>query len=160
MMHNDDCFSCGREPAEVDAHIDQVIDGAGHIVMGIQADPPFAYTAGLWEKGMPELIMFGLSGPTSMAILNRVVDHIKTNGMIQDGDLLDDIATMPTKIGAVHDRHVVEHFKVAFERIERVKAEVAAPYALQIIWPDTQGRFPGDPLFEDRFSARQPLLNG
>lgn len=162
-MHNHDhdgeCISCNRDPAEVDAEFDRTIEKYGHFIIGVFGDRLMAYSVGRWEKNSPEFIILGMNSEKAAITINLVLSHVATKGPVHVGDVLDDIANVPVKIGAVDTHHISENFRTAIERAVRANVPLESVYALQIIWPDTAGRFPDDPLFEERFVEQQPLLS-
>ncbi|MGH3926856.1 MAG: DUF4262 domain-containing protein, partial [Pseudonocardiaceae bacterium] len=48
-------------------------------MQGVEGDrihPPYAYTLGLTECGLPELVVTGLALPRAAALLNSVAEHV------------------------------------------------------------------------------------
>lgn len=118
------------------------IETVGWAVTGVfDADPPFAYTVGLTEKGRPELFMSGLDINVMALILNDIA------------------ANENPVIGDVLEGYVGNGYKLAVVAADPKAAAVAVPRAmygrdkvraLQIVWPDKKGRFPWDKRYRIR----------
>ena len=120
--------------------------------------PPFTYTVGLTDMGWPELIVAGINPQIGTLLINRIVAHyleigvVPADGVELSGDTLD--FTYPTRLKQRNDA-VNTHMFQAVYRQERV--EGPAPTALQIIFPDEDGRFPSDPGVDEK-TVRVQLL--
>lgn len=141
--------------------IDKAIEDPGWMVMGIpDADPCFCYTIGLLKSfNHPEIIVFGLRLEIAHPLLNVVGFHIKAGKVYEPGKRYDDIA----------QRYDTQFVEVTFSNIQEYFGSLIGYYrfhndatpiqALQLVWTDTQNRFPWDEGFEEKFRAAQPLLN-
>lgn len=116
-----------------------VIIEHGHQIMNIfgDEDPDFSYTVGRTVKDRPELVITGDLHPDQRAtILNEVAawddEHPLEPGLIQP-----DGFGVALKIVAVDPSEAEMNIAVANFGDDVV--------ALQVIWPDDQSRFPGDP---------------
>lgn len=152
------CAECG---VHVSAHPDKLewlkkqemehIIDHGHQVRYIFGDdgPNFAYSVGRCaiDESKPEFLVYGDLPPEVMQyMVNRVAeidDERRAAGeFLDDGDVLDT---------------VLEGYEVALVRVRDLdKAQMfgvtqqfstANPWALQILWPDAEHRWPGDPDF-------------
>ncbi|MBZ9713873.1 DUF4262 domain-containing protein [Deinococcus multiflagellatus] len=115
--------------------------------------PAFAYTVGLTQTFRhPELILFGLPLPTMQAILNLAVALIREGQRFQAGTHSEQLLEQTeVRFGQVNARHHGEFLGTA----QRFSGDV--PFAaLQIIWPNRAGQFPGPGLPVS--VTRQPLL--
>jgi hypothetical protein len=117
----------------------------------------FAYTVGITNLGHPELIIVGLPALVCQQILNRMVLMIK-NGRAKFGvgDLVSGLipgTDYQLKIGPVDPELSENNLIVAHALYEDVQA-------LQVIWPDINGRYPDDENVVDGVEALQPLLHG
>lgn len=130
------------------------IEQYGWDVMVIKGDPQarFSYTVGVHDTlGLPELIVVGLTGATGFAALNAAVAAMR-NGIDLAEGLHRDI------VGEV----TVEFRPVALPWIEHVMYrdhwyyQGAAIPALQLIYPDLNGKFQWEADFQEYF--RQPLM--
>lgn len=101
---------------------------------------PFNYTIGLTERGLPELIIFGLPGTAAHQLLRCAIADIERDGEISDGALTD---------------QVLRDYLCVYRELPRALASVEhmcwadAYYAdrqdvrmFQVVWPDRNGRFP------------------
>jgi hypothetical protein len=122
---------------------ERVIATYGHAVQWVapgDGEPCFAYTVGLASGRLPELIIFGLSGPVSAEILNGVAAQMRGGRTLVAGQhfrLWDGDEHVHVLAQAVSDptRHLL-----------RANERHGAPvYALQLVWSDWSGLFPGEP---------------
>ncbi|WP_221090505.1 DUF4262 domain-containing protein [Deinococcus aquaedulcis] len=126
-----------------------------HVVM-VPEDaegPALAYTVGLTQTFRhPELILFGLPLPTMQAILNLAAALIREGQRFPAG---------------THSKQLLEQTEVRFEQVNARhhdeflgmarRSTGKVPFAaLQIIWPNRAGQFPGPGLPVS--VTRQPLL--
>jgi hypothetical protein len=129
------------------AKIDQMITEHGwycQAVFPVDDDyqPHFAYTVGLCERGWPELVMIGLPAKASYRYLAELVARYVDErqpfpigepiGGLVDGHNL-------VLIEATADETWTEYAKLAHSRAE-VHAD--GRRALQVVWPDAEGRYP------------------
>lgn len=116
-------------------------------------EPPFAYTVGLTESfDHPELVVVGQRPEMMQFMLNECADRVKSGTRLQPGAQLDE---------------VIEGFQVEIRALDPALLRFLGyarwfhgerPFeALQILWPDQEGRFPGDPLADRRAESRQQL---
>lgn len=110
-------------------------------VFASQGSPEYVYTTGLTETyGHPELVIAGLPARTGHSLLVAAAERIEQDGPLEDGTGYDRIASG----FLVRARDVAP----AFCRLEFSvsKAYYGRPVAVrQLVWPDPQGRFPGEP---------------
>jgi hypothetical protein len=118
------------------------------------ASPPFAYTIGFGSSfGHPEVAVAGLSEETSEGVLTSVQAMLAEGHTYGEGDTSGDI---------------LEGFSVRFRGISQdllnanlVQAAVfygdRAVTALQLVWPDRDGNYPGDESAPDWLNDRQAL---
>lgn len=136
-----------------------VREGGWHVVLVPDDDegPGFAFTVGLQRNyNHPELIMAGLSLASSHLILNEAGAQVRAgqrffsgqrlSGLLENGDCL---------ISAVHPGHHREYLGTACW----FSGGCANVQALQILWPDRTGLFPGDAGFAAALADRQPRLD-
>lgn len=116
---------------------------------------PFAYSVGRCVAGRPELLVTGWLGAEMLGyIVNRVADidneRVEQGWPdIKDGDQLVDVLDgFPVKIMEVADLRLAQMYGVASNFGDDVPA-------LQIVWPDSEGRFPGD----EGCTLNQPVYN-
>ncbi len=135
-------------PAEFNARLDAyladkvlpIIAELGWMVQGVfpTADDPcvgFCYTVGLTAAGLPELVIAGVPYETGGPILNDAARrHLAEE--IAPGATVDGLASVP------------------FRAVDAPLAEVNMPRnlygadrvrAVQLVWPDDGGAYPGEP---------------
>jgi hypothetical protein len=112
--------------------------------------PQVTSTVGLTARGLPELAVSGLDADTGGALLHELA------GRLADGEVVEDGAP-------VHD--LLDGADPCLD--EPVRPAVALPagdlygdavVVRQLVWPDAEGRLPGEPGFAH--PALQPLLPG
>jgi len=142
-------------------HMEEVIEKFGWMVQGVfptREDPDhlsFQYTIGLHDKGLPELLSFGLPMEAGTVLLNDVANH-----------LLECKKTGATHLGRVdHERWPMPFYILDADTDEATEFATGAWFRsgekatfVQVCWPDRQGRFPWEAGFEDEFVAVQPLI--
>ena len=163
------CSACADErrgipfdPEREWQRLNDVIERTGMVIEYVSNEPgevSWAYTIGRLRRNRPELITIGLAPPSAAQMLNEI-DATWDELTIPD----DGICFVPGKpqhrfailpvpdalwfsdylLGAMHD---------ALER-----DLVNARSALQILWPDDDGRFPWEPGTSSSFRRRQPIL--
>ncbi|HEX5284686.1 MAG TPA: DUF4262 domain-containing protein [Bryocella sp.] len=130
------------------------IEQYGWDVMVIKGDPQtrFSYTVGVHDTlGFPELIVVGLTNDTGAAALNAAVDALQKRVDLTAGRHRDIVGEVEVEFRTVAEpwiEHVMyrDYWYYQGERIP----------ALQLIYPDLEGRFQWEDGFEDYF--RQPLM--
>lgn len=121
----------------------------GWAVQYVETDPPFAYTVGLSEAGLPELLITGLPPERSLLLLNHVGNYMVHQIEPAPGDWM----TFP-------DGRSAEFVEVAQPGVHMCWAEAlcGGPFrGLQIAWRDERGHSPWCPDFNPG-GARQPVL--
>ena len=138
-----ECLGCSQGMEAVHKKLMDTIIERGHAVASIHGSedgPPFSYTVGRTLKGRPELFITGpIDARIQMAILN---DAVRVD------------EETPLKPGQERDG-LLQRFSTRIVEIDPQAASmfVARNFfgddvrALQIVWPDPDGRFPGDPRF-------------
>ena len=110
---------------------------------------PYAYTVGLHDCGLPELLITGVSRQRATRLLNTVA-----------GDLMAGRTLTPGQKTAVQAGPLIEIVEVAHPDAHM---EWAVAFggpdvrALQLVWADGRGRWPWAAAFSDG-RARQPVL--
>ena len=139
-----------------------IIERAGMFIQYVSGGPgniSWAYTIGRLRHARPELIAVGLPPASAFQMLNEI-EATWDQLMIPDdgiccvpGKPSHRFALMPVPdslwfgdylLGAMHD---------ALEQ-----DLVAERSALQVLWPDDDGRFPWEPGTSASFRRRQPIL--
>ena len=147
--------------AKIRAQLESIIHRSGWAVQGVfpteeSPGPHFCYSIGLHDKGLPELLVFGLPLNIGQALINDVARMLMARQ--QESQALP--------LG----KNSLENWPTPFILLE-AEAALAEPYAtgarrrsqgkasyLQVCWPDKAGRFPWQPGVNAGFLEAQPLL--
>ena len=121
-----------------------------------ESQPAFAYTVGLHKTfGAPELIVVGLPHNVMGHILNDLGERIKSGGTLPVGEpILGILEGYPVRLREVRSPDSYrEHVGYA------LWFNQGYDFALQqVLWPDRDGRFPGDPDADPATTALQLRL--
>jgi hypothetical protein len=126
------------------ARLRQIIAEHGWAVQtihGDQDDPPFSYTVGLTEAGLPELVIIGLPENVAGTILNMLAKRsLETDLEVgQRYELPNGDQNLEYLIGPVSSPSRRSYLKMAAVLYDRHRVK-----ALQVIWPSKDGLFPTD----------------
>jgi hypothetical protein len=118
--------------------------------------PSFAYSIGLWQTHKhPEIIMFGLSNKTMLAVVNLVADIVKQGQPIElDKEYGYFFESSKTQFLKVHTQNIKDYFGYAIDFYKTKDFP-----ALQLIWTDRNDQYPWKTDFEEAFEYKQPLLD-
>jgi hypothetical protein len=147
------CWKCDHPNATDDDYLDELrrtMVENGWAVQYVEGGrTPVAYTVGLHDCGLPELLVTGVSPQRAMRLLNTVAR-----------DMLSGVTLMPGQKTAVRSGPLVEIVEVANPDAHMVWAVAfggPAVRALQLVWADGRGRWPWAAAFSDG-RAKQPVL--
>lgn len=116
-------------------------------------EPPFAYTVGLTKTFQhPELIVVGQKRELMHFMLNECAYRVKDGLRLTPGMLLDGVIE-----GFAVEVRALDPKLLSFLGYARWFYEGRPFEALQVVWPDLTGRFPGDPAVEGWASQQQRL---
>jgi hypothetical protein len=125
----------------------------GWMIQGVfptQDDPDhmaFSYTVGLSEKNKPELYLDTLGPNQGTAILNACAKAVAGGIVPLHGDTLDVEFSVPFRWHGPIDSD-----KAEMNMARRFYGEIEA---WQVLWPDTEDRYPGDDGYDaERFPQR------
>lgn len=132
----------------------------GHFIALLEPDasvPGFAYTVGLYKKYKhPEIICFGLDNELMMNLLNQAGDMIKGGFSFEAGKFY---------------KEFLDGYEVQFLEVDKDYYSDYAGYAawyndnkqdfpmLQLVWPDSNHKFPWEEDFNQNLKFRQPMLD-
>jgi hypothetical protein len=123
---------------------------------GVDA-PSMLYTIGLCHSfSHPELVVVGLGDKTAYGVVRDMVTDIRAGKSFASGQRYSDILKgFDVLVGPVHPTQHVRHLGYAmafYRRLER--RELLS--ALQVFWPDKDGRFPTELTCDPHVAAAQP----
>lgn len=143
-----DCAECGqhvsRHPDKMDFLAKQTMERIakyGHEVRTVfpnEGDEGtcFAYSIGRAAFDRPELLIYGNLPPTTMGYIINQVAALDDGSLCAGRELDEVIQQYRVRLVDVHDLEEAEMFGVTDHFSDAT--------ALQILWPDPEGNFPGD----------------
>jgi hypothetical protein len=141
--------------------IDAVIEDHGWALRAVLGDgpgvPPFTYSIGLFDR-LPELLCIGpcaeVAGPTVNALARRLLSQPELALPGQQVELPTDRGALPeVRLGAVDARWRGLYVTQAMNHHGTDDIDI-----LQVLVPDPDGRFPGDPDVDAYSYSFQPVL--
>ncbi len=142
----------------VKAHFEKMaalIEKHGFTVMGVLSDgtaPGFAYTVGLSEKGLADVVVLGLDFGTAQQMLSAVAQRHMSK-TLTDFNKVEEIATVALRLVGADDFGGQVMLSAKNRAIERGGVFTA----LQLIYPDEDGHFPDSPRCSARIVSIQNL---
>jgi hypothetical protein len=117
--------------------------------------PGWSFTVGLWHRlCQPEIVVFGLPDDVAHELLDLVADLAADGRRFLAGSVHDDLLEgYPVRFRAVPKAHFGAYLGAAVWAHEGDGFD-----AVQLIWPDKQGRWPWEDVREG-FRALQPVLD-
>jgi hypothetical protein len=147
------CWQCDHPGATTDDYIAllrETIRKHGWAVQYVEHDQrPYAYTIGLHDWSMPELLVTGLAPHEAAGLLNWSAAHIVRGLGLTPGQQFTDPRGRHLEVVEVDHPNAHMDFAVA----------LCGPdvRALQLVWADTRGRWPWQPGW-GHGRRRQPVL--
>lgn len=112
----------------------------------------FTYTTGLAAGDHPELVIAGLPPETAHGLIGSAVKIIRSGTLLAPGKDYTGIAKgFPVRFRVV-DQDACKHPLSVTTRFYGRRVA-----ALQLLWPDPQGRFPGEPGCDPLMAAAQNI---
>lgn len=109
-----------------------------HVLASGAGEVDYAYTVGLTGRGLPELVIFGLGHDAARSVLNAVAGRLVAGEQVE----------APARLRGVVKGYDVTVMTVTDFQLLPLAFKVAGVpsiRALQIVWPDGQGRWPWEP---------------
>jgi len=137
--------------------LDDVAEFGVHVVHVPEDDegPGYSFTVGLWHSfEQPEIVVFGLDQDIAHDVLNAIADEAAEERKYLADTRHDDVL-----IG-----YPVRFLGVPKQRHDDVLGAAVWAYdgadfpAVQLVWPDKQGRWPWEPGVREGFAEAQPVL--
>lgn len=117
--------------------------------------PEHTCSVGLWANfGQPEVVVFGLPAEVAGELIELLADEADEGHRFLDG----------TRHEGLLEDYPVRFVEVPKGRYAESLAAACWAYegddfpAVQLVWPDKQGRWPWDPSAREGFRAGQPVL--
>ena len=119
------------------------------------AGPCYSHSVGMWHSfEQPEVLLIGLEPKMAQALIDLVADEAAEGREFAAGTQCDDLLQgYPARICAVPRQCLPRYF----ERAMWAYQDGDFP-AVQLVYPDKQGRWPWDPNVRDGFRDNQPVL--
>jgi hypothetical protein len=142
----------------ISKHIENAIAKVGHAVIGTHdLHNSFAYTIGLTEIGLPELIICGMNQQYGALFLNQAAEIMKRSGAFADGAIDEDLAHLPSGFKDVTVKQASGHALQAIYRYEGTELESKLRF-IQFVIPDKVGVLPWqegyDAAYMDKYQPR------
>ncbi|HBW20243.1 MAG: DUF4262 domain-containing protein [Streptosporangiaceae bacterium] len=116
--------------------------------------PASAYTVGLTEHGLPELVVAGLPGCDATRLLNYVASHVLQTAALGPGDQIP-LHSDPVIVGPMIEAVEVTVPAANLPVATRLYGQDLR--ALQLVYADDRGHWPWDPGYRG-FRGDQPVL--
>jgi hypothetical protein len=112
----------------------------------------FVYTTGLTGRDHPELVVAGLPPDTAHGLISAAVEVIRSGVPLVPGrDYAEIAAGFPIRF------QVVDQDKCRHPLSVTTRFYGGQKPALQLVWPDPEGLFPGDPGCDPGMAAAQDI---
>jgi hypothetical protein len=140
-------------------HIDKAIASVGHAIIGTHdLHNSFAYTIGLTEIGLPELIICGMNQQYGAMFLNQAAAIMKESGAFADGTINGDLAHLPCGFKDVTVKQASGHALQAIYRYEDTDLASKLRF-IQFVIPDKIGFMPWQEGYDAAYMNKyQPRL--
>lgn len=167
-------------PPQMQAYLQKIramVQDQGYIVQGVMDNPPMFYTVGLasprqelsvlplesagLEGGtsvllpkIPELVLMGLDPEIGNAILHEVAEMLLHGLTLEEGKNYDTVFKgFPARFVRLTAEQIRSHLRIAM--VLHKGPDLFD--AWQVLWPDPEGRFPGDVGVIPKYAAMQDL---
>jgi Domain of unknown function (DUF4262) len=121
----------------------------GWAMMYVETRTPYAYTIGLHERGLPELLVTGLAPQRAAWLLNHVAQKAVHGAPLMPGERIRLGPGLVIEIVEVEQPGAHMNAAVAFYGSDF--------RAVQLVWADGRGRWPWAAAFDDG-RGTQPVL--
>lgn len=146
-MNNDQKIEARRR--DYMRSLQELVERVGWAVQAVGAvdpgDVPYCYTVGLTNKGFPEVAIRGIDPRTGMHLINHFVGRLLKDPTIATqprvSEIIEkyDIAVVP-----MSDQDISGNLFLA-DLYQRTFHQPSTVHVLQLIYPDRNGHFPGEP---------------
>ena len=133
-------------------------------------EPGWVYTIGLNAlDGLPDLIVSGLPSQLAQTLLNSLARQLRNGSVELPRDLNVDLHTVlqgfPARLRAVHSSQHDDHvgmalaYQATLDHLPGRSGQATALRFVQLLLPDREGRFPGEPDVSPSWDAATLLLD-
>lgn len=137
------------------------VNEAGWCIMAIDSGrrspaPPYAYSVGMCNKGIPELLITGLTPQVACFTLNEICKGLvsgKFRGF--DDEQVSGLTPVTFKLRELHLKDVEKFLPICVQYSQHTGKPMQF---MQVIFPDTKGSYPGDPACDPKFYKVQSLV--
>ena len=131
-----------------------------HAISVTDHPPGFVYTCGLMTTfGHPEVIIFGLSPIAAYSVLEVLVADIRSGRSFAESGLYEGVLVdFPLAVRPVDPTQYELYLGYAMGHC-RHTGKTGRLVAVQVFWPDKQGRFPFEVRCDPEISALQRRLD-
>lgn len=147
------CWQCETRDDNIADHLEEIHDAVrkyGWVIKCVEDDKrPYAYTTGLHQFGLPELLATGVITERALVLLGHFAAESITKGPLRPGDRLDFLGIATIEVVKVE--HPDAHLGLGVALYGRDL------HAVQLVWTDTAGRWPWDSAFSSD-GILQPVL--
>jgi hypothetical protein len=138
------CWQCDHPDKTIHDYLDllrEKIRTRGWVVQFVEHDRrPFAYTVGLHDRGLPELLVTGLDPVRASWLLNTFARRALVGRRPRAGEKVWLTAARIELVEVDHpDAHLCMAINIAGPKVQ----------ALQLVWADGRGRWPWAAGFDD-----------
>lgn len=130
----------------------ELIAEFGHSVIGVSDNPTFSYTVGRWQRGLPEVIVFGINPQIATVLINDLLSWDELPPF--DTRFPNLLRGLDAKLRLVDSRYGDQYLCAAGQFGNSNSREI-----WQLLLPDTNNVFPDEDGFEEKFVATMPLLD-
>lgn len=124
-------------------------------VFASEDTPSFIYTIGMTDIGAPELLMFSLPPEAVQGCINQMYQEIRMSQRPKNADRITDLWSVPMILESVDSQDAAEY---TVQAEEYYRGRGVKPVYKQMVWPDTNGKYPHQHGFDPKFKAAQPYL--
>ena len=121
---------------------------------------PWSYTIGLSQRGLPELVLMGLSPVSAHFALSYVANEALAGRPVPLGDRIE-LAGAAIKVVEVPEEWVLtdpDRIGQWFEERFRHERTTRLPELRQVLWADAEGAFPDECGCDPSVREQQPVL--
>ena len=141
---------------EYKKRIEKLVKKHGHMIQGVGAgegEPEFCYTVGLYTTyEHPELVIVGLPYNVAAGLLNDMAQRIKEGEVFRVSNTYKDIL-LDYKVLILYVEPEIVYKNLSASRL--YTGELVP--ALQVVWPDSEHRWPNSKNANEAFTKLQPL---